>query len=149
MVFRYVTTNGSDSKEHANIHASKFSFPVVTYLIAVRKWRLEQPFIYQDKDNQITVPAKFEFDIASIPRPFWWLIAPFELSISAPLVHDFLYCYRGEPPRGSIIPPRCYTRRQTDILFRSMMKEEGVWLWRRSAAYWAVRWFGWKAWRKK
>lgn len=127
---------------------SALSPPVVTYLVAERTWRLEQAYGYQDGDTQITVPTVFEFDLASVPRPFWWLIGPFDLSIAAPLVHDFLYRYRGDPPQGSTVPARVYTRREADLLFRAIMKEEGVWWWRRAAAYRAVRWFGGAAWSK-
>jgi hypothetical protein len=81
-----------------------------------------------------------------VPRPFWWLIAPFELSIAAPLIHDFLYRYRGQPPAGSIVPPRSYDRRQSDQLFRELMRLEAVPAWRRAAAYRAVRWFGGAGW---
>ncbi len=125
---------------------SALSPPVVTYLVAERTWRLEQAYSYQDGDTQITVPAAFAFDLASVPRPFWWLIGPFDLSIAAPLVHDFLYHYRGDPPQGSIVPAKVYTRKKADLLFRVIMKEEGVWWWRRAAAYRAVRWFGGAAW---
>ncbi len=45
----------------------------------------------------------------------WRLVAPFELSIAAPL-------------------------------FRDAMEKEGVWAWRRVAAYRDVRWFGSGAW---
>lgn len=144
-----IEPHGNDGMGHVETQASNCSAPVVTYLTDARKWRLEQPYTCQDNGNLIKVPRQFEFDIASIPRPFWWLIAPFELSLAAPLVHDFLYRYQGDPPHGSIVPPRIYTRRQADLLFRAIMKKEGVWWWRRIASYLAVRCFGWNAWSKK
>ena len=87
------------------------------------------------------------FDLSSIPRLFWPVIAPFELSITAPLVHDFLYAHGGEPPPGSVSPPRTYTRRETDRIFRVIMRAEGVAAWRRILGYAAVRLFGRSAWR--
>jgi hypothetical protein len=128
------------------IATSPLSPPIITYLVEKKTWRLEQAYSYQDAGAEITVPAGFEFDLASVPRLFWWLIGPFDLSIAAPLVHDFLYRYRGAPPEDSIVPPRTYTRKEADVLFRAMMKEEGVWWWRRAAAYRAVRLFGGAAW---
>ena len=125
---------------------STLSPPVITYLTEKKLWRLEQDYSYRDGDYAITVPSGFEFDLASVPRFIWWLIGPFDLSIAAPLVHDFLYRFRGAPPQGSIDPRRTYTRSQADLLFRTIMKEEGVWWWRRAAAYRAVRWFGGAAW---
>lgn len=132
--------------ESVEIADSNLSAPVVTYLVHDKTWRLEAPYSYQHAANRIGVPNQFEFDLASIPRPFWWLVAPFELSIAAPLLHDYLYRYGGDPPDGSIVPPRTYTRKETDLLFREIMAEEGVSPWRRVAAYRAVRWFGSGAW---
>ena len=126
---------------------SALSAPVVTHL-GGRRWRLEQDYHYQHGDHRITVPAGFEFDLSSVPRAFWSLIAPFELSIAAPLLHDFLYRYGGDPPAGAIEPRRTYTRREVDELFRTVMEEEGVAPWRRSLAYRAVRLFGGGAWRE-
>jgi Protein of unknown function (DUF1353) len=119
--------------------------PVLTY-IGDDRWRLEADYTYQDGEHRITVPAGFEFDLSSVPRAFWSLIAPFELSITAPLLHDFLYQYGGRPPAGTVEPPRTYTRRQADQLFRAVMEREGVPAWRRLPAYAAVRAFGGGAW---
>ena len=136
--------------QHESIHVAESTLPapVVTYIGPGNVWRLEEEYPYQDGGNLITVPEGFKFDLASIPRAFWWLISPFELSIAAPLLHDFLYAYRGDPPAGSIEPPRVYTRKQADQLFRAVMKIEGVAAWRRGPAYAAVRSFGWLGWRK-
>ena len=82
-----------------------------------------------------------------MPRAFWWLIAPFELSVVAPLVHDFLYLHAGKPPPGSVEPPRAYSRAEADRAFRQIMEAEGVESWRRVFAYAATRAFGGGAWR--
>ena len=131
-----------------DISASRLPAPVVTYIGPGNRWRLEEAYPYQDGPNLITVPEGFEFDLASIPRLFWWLIAPFELSIAAPLLHDFLYHHEGDLPPGSIEPPRAYTRLQADRLFRDIMQTEGVPAWRRTLAFLAVRAFGWLGWRQ-
>ena len=136
-------------EESVKVAASSLAAPVVTYVGPGNVWRLEEAYEYRDGQNLITVPEGFRFDLASIPRVFWWLISPFELSIAAPLLHDFLYAYDGDPPAGSIEPPRVYTRKQADQLFRTIMEIEGVPAWRRNLAYWAVRSFGWTGWRKK
>jgi hypothetical protein len=128
------------------IARSALPAPIVSYDVSEGKWRLEAAYGYFDDPNQITVPNQFAFDLASVPRPFWWLIAPFELSIAAPLLHDFLYRYQGKPPGSAVDPPRTYSRRETDLLFRTIMTQEGVPAWRRAAAYRAVRWFGAAAW---
>lgn len=128
------------------IKRSKLPAPVISFIETEKKWRLEEPYGYAASEHLITVPAKFKFDLASVPRLFWCLIAPFELSIAAPLIHDFLYDYRGDPPAGSIAPPKVYCRREADRIFREIMQKEGVAGWRRFCAYWAVRMFGWIPW---
>lgn len=125
---------------------SRLPAPLVTYL-GDGRWRLEQAHEHRDGDTTITVPAGFEFDLSSVPRVFWSLIAPFELSIAAPLLHDFLYRYGGNPPTGSVTPPRTYTRAEADRMFREIMKAEGVSAWRRTLGYAATRIFGRSAWR--
>lgn len=122
--------------------------PVVTYTGPGNRWRLEAAYSYEDGANVITVPEGFQFDLASIPRVFWGLIAPFELSIAAPLLHDLLYHHQGDLPPGTVEPPRAYTRLEADRLFRNIMETEGVPAWRRTLAYLAVRSFGWLGWRR-
>ena len=129
------------------VAASKLPPPVVTYL-GDGRWRLEADYTYQDGAHTITVPEGFEFDLSSVPHAFWWLISPFDLSVVAPLMHDYLYKYGGNPPEGSIVPHRTYTRREVDDMFRTIMEREGVAAWRRRLAYWAVTVFGRGGWRK-
>lgn len=129
------------------IAASTLSPPVVTYLGPKNVWRLEESYSYQDGDHLITVHEGFRFDLASIPRAFWWLVSPFELSIAAPLLHDLMYQHDGDPPAGSIVPPRVYSRIECDRLFLRVMEEEGVPAWRRIPAYIAVRAFGRLGWQ--
>ena len=112
-----------------------------------RHWRLEADYTYHDGPTAITVPAGFRFDLSSVPRLLWWLIAPFELSIVAPLLHDFLYESGGRPPDVSVDPPRTYTRAEVDRMFLEIMEAEDVAWWRRGLAYAAVRIFGRGAWR--
>ncbi|MGH2748638.1 MAG: DUF1353 domain-containing protein [Actinomycetota bacterium] len=134
-------------RDPVRIEASRLPPPVVSYVTGTT-WRLEEAYAYLDGDHTITVPAKFEFDMSSIPRWLWWLIAPFELSVAAPLLHDFLYRYSGAPPPGTVDPPRTYSRRQADDLFREVMEKEGVAAWRRTVGYWVVRAFSFLAWGK-
>jgi len=129
------------------IEGSPLSPPILTYLSDARRWRLEQPYAYKDAPSVITVPGGFRFDLSSVPRPLWWLIAPFELSIVAPLLHDFLYAYGGAPPQA-IQPSRSYSRRDADRLFRTVMERENVPDWRKTLAYTAVRLFGGRAWKE-
>lgn len=115
---------------------------IVTYDVRARAWELVEPYPLDRPGFSLRIPAGFQFDLASIPRFFWRVIAPFELSLSAPLVHDFLYACQGHPPEGTVVPPRTFTRLESDRLFLVLMRLEGVPLWRRWLAYCAVRLFG-------
>jgi hypothetical protein len=132
------------------VEESRLPPPVLTYLTDRRLWRLERHYDYRDVEGarDIRVPVGFLFDLSSVPRPLWWLIAPFDLSIVAPLIHDFLYRYGGSPPGNAVTPPHAYSRAEADRLFRTIMEQEGVARWRRVAAYAAVRAFGGGGWRK-
>jgi uncharacterized protein DUF1353 len=129
-----------------DVRASRLPPPVLTW-VGGNQWRLEANYVYRDGATIITVPAGFAFDLSSVPRALWWLIAPFELSIAAPLLHDFLYLHGSSPPAGSVDPPRTYTRADADRVFVELMRAEGVPSWRRFLGYAAVRLFGGNAWR--
>ena len=133
-------------REPVDISGSRLPPPVLTWL-GGRNWRLEEDYTYHDGATAITVPAGFRFDLSSVPRALWSVIAPFELSIVAPLLHDFLYQCGGQPPDVSIDPPRSYTRADVDRMFLEIMEAEDVARWRRRLEDSAVRTFGRSAWR--
>jgi hypothetical protein len=133
-------------RDRVDIAGSPLPAPLLTY-VHEGQWELQAAYTYHDDATAITVPTGFRFDLSSVPRAFWSLIAPFELSIVAPLLHDFLYRYGGKPPDGAIEPPRTYDRAAVDRMFRTIMEAEGVSAWRRTLAYAAVRTFGRSAWR--
>tara|TARA_R110000850_G_scaffold22191_3_gene64755 strand:+ start:800 stop:1198 length:399 start_codon:yes stop_codon:yes gene_type:complete len=91
------------------------------------------------------VPSGFEYDVASIPRVFWLLIAPRELGYKAPLAHDYLLSKQGYvslETEGRKFRARI-TRKDADKLFAVLMREAGVPRWKRRLAYRAVRLWGW------
>lgn len=133
-------------RSRVRIRGSSLAAPLLTYNVARGTWTLEETYAAHDGTWTLTIAAPFEFDLATIPRFVWSLIAPFELSIVAPLVHDFLYLSAGDPAAGSIVPPRRYTRLETDRLFRRHMQSEGVSAWRRNLGFAAVRVFGGRYW---
>jgi hypothetical protein len=118
----------------------------LTYDTSRRVWRLLADYSYVYDGVTLTARAGYSYDLASVPRPLWWLIAPNELSLVAPLFHDLLYEFRGVLPEGNVEPYRTYTRREADDLFLHLMEVEGIAWWRRNAAYSAVRAAGWTYW---
>jgi hypothetical protein len=109
---------------------------VVDYDVDKKIWILAED--YEDDIFPWTIKAGFKFDLASIPRFLWSIIAPFELSVEAPLVHDYCYKY----------PDKFCTRKQADKFFRDIMKREGVPYWKRVVAYRAVRMFAGAVWER-
>ena len=105
------------------------------------RFRLDRTYLYRGRLCTIVIPEGFRFDLASIPRLLWAMIAPFELSIAAPLVHDFLYRYGGMLASGQLL-----NRSEADTIFAELMEREGVPGWRRVLAYRAVRTFGRGSW---
>jgi hypothetical protein len=111
----------------------------ITYDVGRRTWLLLSDYSYNYEGHTLTAKAGYAFDLSSVPRPVWWLIAPNELSIVAPLFHDLIYEYKGILPAECVSPYRTYTRHEADDLFLHLMEVEGVAWWRRNAAYSAVR----------
>lgn len=144
------------------IRGSSLPNPIITWDQENRIWVLEENVEVgiQIKDQatayQLQIPEKFHFDLATIPRFLWGLIAPFELSIIAPLVHDFLYIKKGrffidqenqitsEPTDTELY----ISRLETDRIFLDHMKQEGIGVVKRYLCYYGVRSLGGLFWKK-
>jgi hypothetical protein len=144
------------------IRGSSLPNPVISWDQGNRIWILEEHVHVgiQVKDQsdpyQLHIPDKFTFDLATIPRLLWVLLAPFELSIIAPLVHDFLYENKGNlyldethqiSSKKTDIPIKI-SRLETDRIFLEHMKQEGVGKIKRYLSYYGVRMFGNKYWKQ-
>lgn len=132
-------------------------------------YRTLEPYSYGwDHDgvtHRIEVPAGFLFDGASIPalaRP--WFGGVWSLGIAPPLIHDWLYHWKGRLPQGSHSiwvsgewcdalqrsdgKRNCWPRTDADRLFGRHMRQSGVTKFRRRWGYRAVRaaiWLEWNA----
>jgi hypothetical protein len=96
----------------------------------------------------LRIPAGFHYDGASIPRLVWSVIDDDDLKLVGPLVHDALYRYGGDLPKGWLLPEerRFYTRGEADYLFKYILNEEGVAEWRENFAWLGVKFGGWASW---
>ena len=122
----------------------------VTYDTRRQVWVLMFEYVttlelQDDMPIEFRIPQNFEFDLASIPRWIWPLIGSFELSLVAPLIHDYLYQFRGEPVHHrhafhNYFKP-VLTRAEADQIFLNLMLAEKVTPWKAKAAYRAVRLF--------
>jgi hypothetical protein len=96
-----------------------------------RSATLLEPITWGD----ITVPAGFVTDFASVPRALWILIPPQGRHSFAAVVHDWLY------------QSQQLTRREADRLFRLSLRATGSGNCKAWAMYLGVRLGGWVAWR--
>jgi len=104
-----------------------------------------QPFTYHvgEKNSgvEITVPAGFETDFASIPWFARWLISPGGLHAKAAVMHDALY-------RGVAIHPKIFINRKgADDITLEAMEALKTPVFRRTTIYVFVRLFGRTFWR--
>lgn len=81
---------------------------------------------------EATIPAGFVTDFASVPIWARWLIGRRGSHEAAALVHDWLYC--AQP----------VSRRAADRIFRRLLIELDVPVWRRALLFAGVRLGGWK-----
>lgn len=111
----------------------------VTYSPSQKVWFLAADYLFKHDDLEVLIPLGFAFDLSSVPRVIWPIISSFELSIVAPLIHDYFYRFAGRPVYHT--PDRVVTRKEADDLFFYIMKKEAVPNWKSHAAYQAVRLF--------
>jgi hypothetical protein len=118
---------------------------------AKRVWVLVEKCSYRATHHTLTAPANYETDLASIPRVFWSILAPEELSLAAPLFHDLIYRCAGSLPEESLNPfdGKVFERKEADDLFLELMKKAKIPRWKRTTAYLAVRGFAAFAWKKQ
>src|SRR3712207_184742 len=74
----------------------------------------------------LRIPFGFKCDLSSSPRIAWPIIAPFELSEAAPVVHDFITRYAGRIPSEFILEhrrgaARRISRWRADLIFCRIM----------------------------
>lgn len=68
---------------------------LLAFVFIVRRWELVESWQFQLGDGTVLMLHKgFEFDGASVPRPFWAFLSPTGLLLLPGLVHDYGYRYR-------------------------------------------------------
>lgn len=100
-----------------------------------RNWVVAQDLVYVASlphyELHICVPVGFKTDLASIPRPLWFIVPPDGSYTPAAVVHDYLYRHP------------LTDRATTDRIFLEAMKHCGTWKIVRGGIYATVRAFGW------
>lgn len=97
-----------------------------------------EQFFYDQNDITLTIPKGFVWDGASIPRAFWITTGSnYNPDFILPgLLHDYLY-YTG-----------LVSKKKADDIFLIELKRSGVGFYTRYKMYYAVRFFGHKAWEQ-
>lgn len=126
---------------------NSFTTPLVVSPIDGKRWRIVFPFTYhigsKYSNTYVSVATGFETDFASIPRFLWFLPYWAKYNKPSPL-HDWLYWSKkvmGKP----------ITRKEADDIFYEAMlvdfrhHKTGKLI--ALIEYWAVRLFGWLAWK--
>jgi len=112
---------------------------VVTPLMDGKTWVILCDFGYavgsEDSDDVINVPISTQTDFASIPRIFWAILPRWGKYGNAAVIHDWLY------------KDQQLSRKQADDIFLEAMGVLCVSAWQKHTIYWAVRAFGWWAWK--
>lgn len=124
MPFLTATTNNDPRKVHLE-------------QIAPNCFRLRRGFRYRETDQSppIVIPAGVKTDLASVPWPFWWLIASYGRHTKAVLLHDSLIKDNMSLDE----------RRAADRLLFKALKESGFGEPSKRKTSWARRWLMWSA----
>ena len=96
--------------------------------------------------DKLTVPKGYITDMASVPRAAWAFIAPFDVARAA-VCHDIMYEKLNARRKHINTKEFKAMRAIADTVFMNGMNasEPPVKAWKKFAAYWAVRMFGWSA----
>lgn len=111
-----------------------------------KRFRLLHSFTYRWKGLNLSVPRGFVTDFASIPRFARIIIPKLGRYSKAAVIHDWLY---RRPVIETGFGLTYLSRKTSDQVFRDGMAELGVTPWKRFLMYWAVRMFGFLAWKVK
>ncbi len=91
-----------------------------------RRFRLLRPLEYQGETETFRIPEGYVTDFASVPQSFYGFFPPYGAYTRAAILHDWLITDRPD-----------VSSRDTDGLFRRVMREEGT--------PFAIRWLMWSA----
>lgn len=110
-------------------------------------YQLLEPLIYKGRQDTFLVPAGFVTDLASVPRFLTWLVPVAGVHDRAAILHDWLCtqlaeCLRLNSRWTDTMPPATppASARDTDGLFRRVLRELGVGVVRRWLMWVGVRW---------
>lgn len=122
--------------------------PFTVTQVDATRWCLEHPLVYQGRSQAFRVPAGFVTDFATVPRLLRWVASETGTWTLAAVLHDYL-CddlnrhHRHASAMGPLafhVTPPYAGARDTDGLFRRVMREQHVGFIRRWLMWTGVRW---------
>lgn len=105
----------------------KFRNPPLLYLIDENRFQLMEDYV----TPEVTVPAGFKTDGASVPRLFQNVIPPYHRWLPAAIVHDFQTSNHQR-----------FSYAEACEQWKINLKRLGVKGWYYFALYYSVKWFG-------
>lgn len=124
---------------------------IVSPLEDGKRWEVMEAFVVPVGGHfeYVEVSKGFTTDFASVPSLFWAIIPRWGKYGTAAVVHDYLYKHHTIVLRENGIQwgGRGVTRKESDDIFHTLMLRYGTKPWKAFVMYWAVRLFGWMAWR--
>lgn len=116
------------------------------WLWTSRTWEVVEDWIFSIDGERYKIPKGFVFDGASIPKYFWNWLSPIGVLLMPGLIHDYLYANEAlMKVHGSHGHKK--TQKECDEIFRdSAIAINGFHI-INHIAYYALRLFGWVAWR--
>lgn len=96
-------------------------------------WRVVEDARLTIFGGEIIIPKGFECDMASIPKCFQWFVPKRGKDIDVSIIHDYLY---SEHSRYAL------NREEADIIFRELMKRNGMSEFKANLIFRTVRMFG-------
>lgn len=95
-----------------------FTTPLLVRRVDPATWELVAPLSYQGRVDHWTIPSGYRTDFATVPWFVQWLIPRTGTWTLAAVLHDWLIT--------DGIPAGLVTSRQTDGVFRRVLREESV-----------------------
>jgi len=129
-----------------------------TWINSRRKWEFSEDWVFKIEigfygsttitDGMIImIPKGYEFDGASIPRVFWWLLSPVGILLIPSVFHDYCYTHGylikniyGKKERIHV------DRNISDELFRNIGTQVNGMPWINGFIYWCLHLFAGIAW---
>ena len=136
----------------------RFFMRLLIWFFDCRKWELVENYHYKlNGRTEFILHEGFEFDGASIPRIFWFILEPTGLLLIPGLIHDYGYRYNQlwvKKETGEVIPyqPEKPTGKNArwgwDDIFKQVAKEVNGISFIDDIAWTGIRLGGWCVWKK-